>query len=89
MRSLLIPLPRCARLLTRRVFSSERNDDHISLGFPTLCIWGANTGVGKTLVSAGLAAAVTRAEVRLGKGGVCCMFVARCSMDPRGMQRWM
>lgn len=35
----------------------------IPLGFPTLVVWGANTGVGKTLVSAGLAAAVARAEV--------------------------
>ncbi|KAL6774602.1 BIO1 [Auxenochlorella protothecoides x Auxenochlorella symbiontica] len=62
MRSLSIPLTRCSRLFTRRFLSSERDDGHISLGFPTLCIWGANTGVGKTLVSAGLAAAVTRAE---------------------------
>ncbi len=81
MRSLSIPLTRCSRLFTRRFLSSERDDGHISLGFPTLCIWGANTGVGKTLVSAGLAAAVTRAEVRLGRRGAFRMFVARRRME--------
>ena len=29
----------------------------VSLQVPTYCVWGANTGVGKTLISAGLARA--------------------------------
>jgi hypothetical protein len=36
----------------------------LPLAFPTVCIWGSNTGVGKTLFSAGLAAACRRAGVR-------------------------
>lgn len=32
---------------------------------PSVCIWGANTGVGKTLVSAGLAVACQRAAREL------------------------
>lgn len=36
----------------------------IPLAFPALCVWGSNTGVGKTLFSAGLAAAARRAGVR-------------------------
>eukprot|EP00887_Chlorella_sp_A99_P001840 scaffold19.g1840.t1 len=35
----------------------------LPLSFPAVCIWGANTGIGKTLFSAGLAAACVRAEV--------------------------
>lgn len=35
----------------------------ISLQVPTYCIWGANTGVGKTLISAGLARASVAAQV--------------------------
>lgn len=33
---------------------------NLPLHFPTICIWGANTGVGKTLFSAGLAASCVR-----------------------------
>ncbi len=40
------------------------DDRAISLAFPTFMVWGANTDVGKTLVSAGLAAAAARAKVR-------------------------
>lgn len=32
----------------------------LPLSFPAVCMWGANTGVGKTLFSAGLAAAAQR-----------------------------
>jgi hypothetical protein len=41
------------------------NDAAVSLAFPTFMVWGANTDVGKTLVSAGLAAAAIRAKVCL------------------------
>lgn len=41
----------------------------LPLAFPTVCIWGANRGVGKTLVSAGLARAAAAQQVRgLSKG---------------------
>ena len=33
---------------------------NVSLETPAFCVWGANTAVGKTLVSAGLAAAARR-----------------------------
>jgi hypothetical protein len=33
---------------------------NVSLEAPAFCVWGANTGVGKTLVSAGLAASARR-----------------------------
>lgn len=33
------------------------------LDVPVYCVWGANTGVGKTLASVGLAAAAARAQV--------------------------
>lgn len=36
----------------------------MSLAVPTFMVWGANTDVGKTLVSAGLAAAAVRAQAR-------------------------
>ena len=35
----------------------------LPLSFPTICVWGSNTGVGKTLFSAGMAAACVRAEL--------------------------
>lgn len=38
----------------------------IPLAFPAVCMWGSNTGVGKTLFSAGLAAACRRAGVSSG-----------------------
>jgi dethiobiotin synthetase/adenosylmethionine--8-amino-7-oxononanoate aminotransferase len=43
--------------------SSPADQGRIPLSHPSLCVWGANTGVGKTLVSAGLAAAALRAQV--------------------------
>jgi hypothetical protein len=36
----------------------------IPLSGPTVCIWGANTGVGKTIMSAGLAHAAVETGVR-------------------------
>lgn len=47
----------------RQFVRALTTDRHVPLNCPALCVWGANTGVGKTLVSAGLAAAVARAEV--------------------------
>ena len=35
----------------------------LPLSVPIACVWGANTGVGKTLISAGLAAACTEQQV--------------------------
>lgn len=40
----------------------------LTMRLPTMCVWGANTGVGKTLFSAGLGAACERNKVR--RGGV-------------------
>lgn len=45
---------------------------------PTMAVWGANTGVGKTLFSAGLAAACERAKVRA-PGGRCRRVQQRCA----------
>ena len=57
----------------RRPFSSVAADDHPELGSlplaqPAACVWGSNTGVGKTLFSAGLAAACRRAGVSRSAG---------------------
>lgn len=38
-------------------------DRRLPLSPPAVCVWGANTGVGKTLVSAGLARAAALAQV--------------------------
>lgn len=35
----------------------------LTMRMPTMCVWGSNTDVGKTLFSAGLAAACERAKV--------------------------
>jgi hypothetical protein len=46
--------------------ASDRTPNHrvqVPLGLPSVCIWGANTGVGKTLISAGLVAAAVRNKV--------------------------
>ena len=40
----------------------DSDDRAVSLAFPTFVVWGANTDVGKTLVSAGLAAAAARSK---------------------------
>ena len=42
----------------------------VSLQVPTYCIWGANTGVGKTLISAGLARASVADQVRPRAGNI-------------------
>lgn len=54
----------------------------LPLAFPTVCIWGSNTGVGKTLFSAGLAAACRRAGVRSRGHGldVLCALLAAAVM---------
>ena len=49
-----------------RAFTSERSEarsEGASLSVPTFMVWGANTGVGKTLVSAALARDATLQEV--------------------------
>lgn len=56
----------------RRSSSKARVD--VPIGLPSVCIWGANTGVGKTLISAGLVAAAVRNKV-----GIHCM--PACSSD--------
>jgi dethiobiotin synthetase/adenosylmethionine--8-amino-7-oxononanoate aminotransferase len=47
------------RFSTQRLYSSFPS---ISLETANVCLWGSNTGVGKTVFSAGLAAAAQRAE---------------------------
>ena len=49
-----------------RSFSSQRSDfrsENISLAVPSFVVWGANTGVGKTLFSAALAHEATAEKV--------------------------
>lgn len=46
----------------------------VSLELPTYMIWGANTGVGKTLVSAGLAASAAADQVN----SRCCLAPIAC-----------
>lgn len=49
-----------------KAFSSERSEarsEHVSLALPTFMVWGANTGVGKTLISAALAREASSKEV--------------------------
>ena len=55
---------------------SLATDAHIPLSYAAICVWGANTGVGKTLVSAGLAAAVARAEVSVVDEALACLLAA-------------
>jgi dethiobiotin synthetase/adenosylmethionine--8-amino-7-oxononanoate aminotransferase len=53
-----------------RYFSAAAREElgSIPLSYPAVIVWGSNTGVGKTLFSAGLAAAARRAGVSsLGK----------------------
>lgn len=57
--------------------SASADDGRLPLGFPTVCVWGANTGVGKTLVSAGLARAAALGQV----SERCCLFVLPSSGD--------
>lgn len=49
--------------------ANEKSDEAsqpnaVSLALPTYIIWGSNTGVGKTLVSAGIAKSAADAQVR-------------------------
>lgn len=63
----------------RRSFSSASCEElgSIPLSYPAVIVWGSNTGVGKTLFSAGLAAAARRAGVSLfGGGPVCALRLA-------------
>ena len=58
---------RCNVVITRK-FSKSTPASHneqgdLNLAFPTYYVWGANTNVGKTLVSVGLAAAAARKQV--------------------------
>jgi predicted GTPase len=45
-------------------FSSERIASAAGLHVPAYMVWGANTDVGKTLVSAGLCRALVESDVR-------------------------
>ena len=47
------------------VGSTSSNNDVLSMASTSICIWGSNTGVGKTLFSAGLADACTRTKTPL------------------------
>lgn len=49
------PPPRLEPAMVSRFKSLE-----IPLGFPIVAVWGSNTGIGKTLFSAGLAASCSR-----------------------------
>lgn len=50
--------------LTRHVRSISTDRAALQLCIPAYFVWGANTAVGKTLISAGLAAAAVRMKVR-------------------------
>lgn len=52
-------------LQQRRWQHGDAGSRDVPLTHPAVCVWGANTGVGKTLVSAGLVAAAVRNQVRL------------------------
>jgi hypothetical protein len=58
----------------QQLLPSHRNThsktSDVPLTFPSVCIWGANTNVGKTLVSAGLVAAAVRNKV----SSCCCCY---------------
>ncbi|KAJ7299278.1 hypothetical protein O6H91_Y261100 [Diphasiastrum complanatum] len=45
-----------------RLLQQEQHGSAIDLSYPTYMVWGANTGVGKTLVSTGLATSILRSE---------------------------
>ena len=49
--------------LRRHSTTAVADTEPLTMRLPTVCVWGANTGVGKTLFSAGLAAACERAKV--------------------------
>ena len=43
--------------------SSSNERVQVPIELPSVCVWGANTAVGKTLISAGLVAAAVRNQV--------------------------
>lgn len=55
-------LPNWLGHAARWSYSTQSNE--LPLDVPSVCVWGANTGVGKTLISAGLARAALRNGVR-------------------------
>lgn len=65
---------RAARAWVRGYSTS---DTAVPVQHPAVCVWGANTGVGKTLISAGLAQAAIRANVR-----ACQLQQEQCSTHP-------
>ncbi|GAX82652.1 hypothetical protein CEUSTIGMA_g10078.t1 [Chlamydomonas eustigma] len=52
----------CSQICNLSQTSNERT---VPLSYPIFCIWGANTGIGKSLSSVGLAAACSRNQVPL------------------------
>ena len=50
-------------LRRRHSTSTSAELEPLTMRMPTMAVWGANTGVGKTLFSAGLGAACERAKV--------------------------
>ena len=57
---------------------SRANVHTLPLSHPVICIWGSNTGVGKTLFSAALAAACARAQVGGARGRCGGLLHAHC-----------
>jgi hypothetical protein len=55
--------PRAWLLIRRLSTSALLEPEPLTMRLPTVCVWGANTGVGKTLFSAGLGAACERGKV--------------------------
>lgn len=49
--------------VSRPLTSLACNSSSLPIAFPAYMVWGANTDVGKTLFSAGLAAAASRLKV--------------------------
>ena len=60
-------VPGLAKARNVRNCSTSSSSTCLPLTTPVYMIWGANTDVGKTLVSAGLAAATKRSNVRQGE----------------------
>ncbi|KAF8054954.1 BIO3-BIO1 [Scenedesmus sp. PABB004] len=54
---------RLGALLGRRAAASQAHAPGVDLSQAAVCVWGANTGVGKTLISAALVAAAVRGQV--------------------------
>jgi len=73
----------CRALSTAALCGADDPDSLVvPLDGPNVCVWGANTGVGKTIVSAGLAHAAAEAGVSEGKKRfICGVFSERFSRD--------